>query len=326
MLLYLGLGILALAVLVISTDQFVSGAGTVARESRVSPVLVGAVILGCGTGLPELALTFYAPHESPFRQLLGNPDPSTMSVGSTIALLIFVLLFSLPMLFPHRIGRHSPMIMAATIGFSALLRGSLDRLEAFAMIAGFIVGVGMIIHHEINKPVDPFAPLVDDDKYFRYNGYLNTPRMSHSQKALTRCFAGFLGTAVGAEAMAISSTKILEATRASELFRNLVFVGLASLLPHVVVAFQATRRRQWGLAVGNLIGANLFNSLVIGGSLALIRPYQYQNGASLRMFGVMLCTALLTWLLLHTTRDEITRRGAIGMFFAYSFLVIFATV
>lgn len=318
--------VVAAIVLVISTDQFVSGASTVASSMNASPVLIGAVILGCGTGLPELAITFYGSHESPFQQIFHTSNSGgTSGIALTIALLVLVAFLVAPALFPDRFERHSPMIMAATIGFSALLRGSLDRAEAFAMVAGFILGVGWIVQSEKAEAYDPFSPIIED-KYQESGGFLDGPVMSHTQVGALRTFIGLIGTALGAQLMAYAANQILTQSHATSLMRNLVFIGIASLLPHVVVAVQALRQHHEGLAVGNLIGSNLFNSLVLGGMMAMIRPYQVTAGFSFFFLGIAFSTCVLTWMLLHTTDDEVSRWQGLGTLGAYASLVLFAVL
>ncbi len=321
MTLLVALLLLSLVVLVVSTDQFVAGASTVAEDMQASPVLVGAIILGCGTGLPEFALAFYHAHESPFRQLLHLDDSGGANTGLAVALIVMVTIFSLPVLFPDRIKRHSPAIMAATIGFSALLRGSLDRLEAFAMLAGFIIGVGLVIRSERQAAFNPFAPLIRD-KYDMYGAYVDTPALSRAQLGFVRVLIGLLGTAVGAQIMASTAGELLALAHATPVMKNMALIGIGSLLPHIVVAFQAVRQHHEGLAIGNLIGSNLFNSLIVGGVMSIIRPYQQVETAFLSMLGVIVATAWLTWMLLRTSEDDMSRRSAVGLILAYATLVL----
>src|SRR5471030_3291602 len=94
---------IGLALLIISTDQFVSGASTVAKDMNVSSVLVGAVILGCGTGLPELALAFYGSHVSPWRQLFHLKGEGGHGLGLTLFFIVLVVILALPTLLPNRL-------------------------------------------------------------------------------------------------------------------------------------------------------------------------------------------------------------------------------
>lgn len=307
--------------LVISTDQFVTGASRVAGGLRMSSVLVGAVILGCGTGLPELALAFQGGHRtSPLRVLLGANE----SQGAGTALVVFVVILAgvlaFPTIFPDRIRRHSPLMVMATIAFAALLRGSLDRIEGSAMLLGFVVGIAWVLNAGRDATVDPFAPLIDDD-YDSHGAYIEAPVMTPVQVEATRSMAGLLGTAVGAQVLAYAAEGILRDQGFGENAQNLVLIALGSVLPHVVVALQAMRQHHESLAVGNLIGSNLFHSLVIGGLVAIVKPYESGGALSLSTIGVIATTAAITYLLLHGD-DEMTRPQGLALLGAYIGLVV----
>lgn len=309
-----------LIVLIISTDQFVSGASIVAKDMAVSSVLVGAVILGCGTGLPELALAFYGSHDSPWRQVLQLEGDGGEGLGFAIFFTVLVVILVLPSLFPDQVKRHSPLILLATVAFASFLRGSLDRYEGAAMLAGFGVGLAWILHKDKTEDDDPFAPLVEDE--YAQRAYIEAPVMTPIQVGILRSMCGLLGTAIGAQLLAFSAIEILkDSSYNSEVLRNIIFLSLGSLLPHVVVALQALKQKHEGLAVGNLIGSSLFNSLVIGGLVAIIRPYQHGGAMNLLTFGVIGATAVLTWMLLSTDR-EISRKQSIALLGAYIGLVL----
>jgi cation:H+ antiporter len=304
--------VMGLVLLIISTDQFVSGASTVAEDMDVSSVLVGAIILGCGTGLPELALAFYGSHVSPWRQVLGLHGQGGHGIGLALFFILLVFVFTIPTLFPGRIQRSSPLLLAATIAFSTLLRGSLDRVEGAAMLVGFAVGIAWIVHSDRDDPYDPFAPIVVDDYANQTRGaYIEAPVMTPVQIGITRAMFGLLGTAIGAQVLAFGSVAILKHYGGSTELRNLMFVSLGSLLPHVVVAVQALRQHHERLAIGNLIGSSLFNSLAIGGLVAIIRPYQSGGSFTPLTLGVIASTALLTWMMLHTDDDLSPKQGVI---------------
>lgn len=311
--------IIGFILLIISTDQFVSGAVVVAKDLKVSSVLVGAVILGCGTGLPELALAFYGSHVSPWRQVLHMDGEGGHGLGLSLFFIGLAFVFVLPTLMQGRIRRHSPIMLVATIMFSTLLRGSLDQFEGFAMLLGFVIGVGWIFHGEQHND-DPFAPLIEDD-FTDKTAYIQEPVMTAMQIGVARSLFGLLGTAVGAQVLAFGAIALLKQYDAPDLARNLVFVSLGSLLPHVVVAIQALRQHNERLAVGNLIGSSLFNSLAIGGLVSIIRPYQSGGHLGLLSIVVMICTATMTWMLLHT-EDELSAKQGLILLGSYVGLVI----
>jgi len=289
----------------------------------MSSVVTGAVILGCGTGLPELALAFHRTHSNPLRQMLGLDNGGSAGVAMVIVVTILVLVLCVPTLFPARLPRHSPLILAATIAFAALLRGSLDVYEGAAMLVGFALGLAWIVRGEGGDDFDPFAPVIEDD-YDDHGAYIEAPVMTSAQVSFTRCLIGLLGTGIGAQLFANSLLHIMRDVGAGEALAGIVFIGSASVLPHVVVAVQALKQHEHGLAEGNLIGSNLFQSLAIGGLVAVIRPYQDGGHVGWTSFVIAVATGALTYLLLHSGH-ELSRRQGILLVGAYVTLV-FSTV
>ena len=310
------------ALLIVSTDQFVTGAGRVAAGLRVSSVLVGAVILGCGTALPELALAFQRSHGNPWEQLLGIEQGSGHT-GLLLMLLLLVVIISVPLLLPAKVQRHSLLVLAAAILFAALLRGSLDRFEGISMLVGFIAGVLVIVRSDPSPEFDPFAPVIEDE-YDSHGAYIEAPLMTPLQTEMTRSMIGLVGTAIGSQVLTFAVQGIVKDLGYTSELNGIIIVLLGSLLPHIVVAVQALRQHHEGLAIGNLIGSSLFHSLAIGGFVAVIRPYQFGGGFGLPSLGVMAATGVLTWLLLRTDEEEMSRPQGFGLLFAYVALVLLA--
>ncbi len=114
---------------------------------------------------------------------------------------------------------------------------------------------------------------------------------------------GLAGTLLGAQLLAHSCGALLRDMGYSAEVQGLVLVGFGSLLPHVVVAVQALRQHHEGLAVGNLIGSNLFHSLAVGGLVAVIKPYEVGGAFGLGTLVIVVATAAVTYLLLRTEED-----------------------
>lgn len=310
------------AILVASTDQFVAGAGRIAERLNVSSVLVGAVILGCGTGLPELALAFHR-HSVDWSKLLQFGDVGN-GIGFFVFAVFLVILLSLPAVFPDTFQRHSPLILFATVTFAGFLRGSLDRHEGVAMLVGFAIGITWIVIRNPDPPEDPFAPLIRDD-YQQHGAYIEAPVMTPLQIEITRVMLGLLGTAVGAQLVAFSIGNIFGQLGASSLVVSAIVAIVATVVPHVVVAVQALKHENERLAIGNMIGSNLFHSLAIGGLVAIIRPYELGGAVGLELAGITLATTLLTYMLLDT-EDELSRPQGLALFGGYVGLVAFTVL
>ncbi len=191
------------------------------------------------------------------------------------------------------------------------------------MLVGFVIGIGWVLHADSEQPQDPFAPLIDDD-YEHHGAYIEAPVMTTLQLHGVRAILGLFGTLLGAQMLAQSAGAIIGDLGYSAELQGFVLVGLGSVLPHVVVAMQALRQDNVGLAVGNLIGSNLFHTLAVGGLVAVIKPYEPGGALGLAALGILLATAAVTYLLLHHDSEAVGRRHSIALVGSYLALAAIA--
>ena len=243
-----------LALLTRAADEFVEGAANVASALNISPVVIGAVIVGFGTSAPELLVSSLAAWHGDLDLGVGNV------VGSNVANLTLVLgaaaLIVLLRVSPSVLAREAPLSLLAVLLFAFFTTGGLERWEGLVLLATlagvltWIVAGGRVDHAESHS-LDDGGPL--------------------STQAL-RTAGGLIGTIAGAQLLVWGASAIATMAGLSGGFVGFTLVAIGTSLPELVTAVAAARKGETEIILGNLLGSNIFNSLAVGGAIATIHP------------------------------------------------------
>lgn len=281
--------VVGIALLTRAADTFVDGAVGLAHAARVSPVLVGAVIVGFGTSAPELLVSGIAALEGDLALGVGN------IVGSNVANLSLVLgaaAMIVPLLVSRSILiREAPLSLLAVLMFAYFTtRGGLRRWEGVVMLVALVGALGWVIVGGMGT-----EPEFPRRRVFGLGGTV----LSHSVETVV----GLIGTIAGAQVLVWGARAVAERVGLSGGFIGFTLVAVGTSLPELVTAVAAARKRQTELILGNLLGSNIFNSLAVGGVIALVGPGPIDD-PGLRSIGVvvMVLVALAAWFAMATLR------------------------
>lgn len=307
-----------LVLLAVAADQFVVGAGRLSRILGVPPVVVGVVIVGFGTSLPELLVSGIGAASGEADAAFGN------AMGSNIANLTLILgvgALIRPLAVSSRIlKREIPlsMIAMALAGAGALLGG--PRVAGVALL---LAGVGFIVatlraSADPGAGQDPLGPETDE--------LLDTDGHTTPAEAV-RTVLGLAGTIAGAQLLLSGALTLAEMAGLSGGAVGATIVAVGTSLPELVTVVQAARRNESDLVLGNLWGSNLFNSLVVTGASFSISSVVLTTGAALTgAVAIMLGAGALAALLLRTGRQITRVEGALLLVaYAASLPVLLAT-
>ena len=234
-------------------EYLVRGASAIARRAGLSPMLIGLTVVGFGTSAPELLVSLEA-------ALAGQPAIAIGNVlGSNIANILLILGVSAviaPLLIPFRhLWRDLGFMLLATAAiWIMLLDGSVTRLEGVALMGGLIVFLAVAILT---------GKTVEDDEL--------TP-LPPIWKAAAFTLGGLVLLVIGARLLVDSATGIARTFGISEAVIGLTIVAVGTSLPELATSVIAAMRRQTEIAVGNVVGSNIFNIFGILGLTAMIAP------------------------------------------------------
>ncbi len=284
MILFIGAVVIGLVLLAFASDQFVIGSSRIAVMARIAPIIIGAVVIGFGTSLPELLVTILAATDGSADIAVGN------AVGSNIANLTLVLgaaaLVSPLIIRSETIRREAPLSAAAVILLALLVQGGLGRPEGIALVVALGVALGLLMAWRRGDD-DPLEPELQESM-------AGLGAASLRRESL-RTLIGLAGTLAGAQLLVTGAQGISTEVGLSEGFVGLTIVAVGTSLPELFTGVQAARRGESDLIVGNVLGSNIFNSLGIAGVAALIDPGPLDSAITTTGAIAMAGLALLTW-------------------------------
>ncbi len=251
--------VIGLIVMVRGADQFVVGAARIAVRSRVSPVVIGALILGFGTSLPELFVSGLAAAGNELDLAVGNITGSNIA-NVTLVLGAAALLTSVKVA-SSTVRRELPLSVAVTVLFGFVVWRGLSVGAGVVLLVALVIALVVLVRGGRDQSevelADDVAEFVDAS-----GGAMG--------REVVRVLVGLAATLVGAHLLKESALTVADELGLSEGFVGVTLVALGTSLPELVTAIAGARRGEDELVVGDLLGSNIFNSAAIGGVVALI--------------------------------------------------------
>ena len=279
--------LLGLGVLVWSADKFVDGAVGVARYCGMSTLLIGMVIVGFGTSAPEMVVSALSAMQNAPELALGNAYGSNIA---NIALILGMTAIVSPVIVVRKaLFRDLPILMVVTaLSFILMMNGSVSRSDGIIMLAVFALVMGVNIVGEKRRKSDTGAAEVESSESGSEKVTLG--------KSIFLLLLGLVLLVASSRALVWGAVEIARALGVSDLLIGLTIVAVGTSLPELASSIVAARKGEDDLAFGNIIGSNLFNTLLVVGIAATISPMNsYEPAVFTRDMPVM---AVLTVLLL----------------------------
>ena len=317
--------------LIKGADWFVDGSAGVARKLRVSSIIIGLTIVAMGTSAPELAVSTTAALKGSNEIALSNV------VGSNIFNLMVVLgvcavIHSVPVDkiilkrdFPFSIGA---MILTFLVtGRGVLLTGEkLTKDPDSRFLFDMADDVGMVSRPLSITLLVIFTAyillLIYDAK--KHPEEEEDVESMTSKKCLVLILTGLAFIIAGGQAVVYSAQYIARSFGMTETLIGLTVVALGTSLPELVTSIVAARKGETGLAIGNVVGSNIFNNLLILGVSSTIHPIAVNTASFFDMIVLILMSFLV--MLLVFRKKELGRAGGALMLLVYTAYVIFAAI
>ena len=258
--------VVGLVLLVWSADRFVDGAVGVAQFLGMSTFLIGMIIVGFGTSAPEIVVSILSAMNNSPQLALGNAYGSNIA---NIALILGVTALIIPVVVKKQaMVRDIPILMAMTaLTVVLLMDGNVSFVDGVVLLLAFVAVTTFNILAELHeKRKRKKAKLAD-------NADENSPAEKVSiVKSLAWLFVG-LALLIGSSRMLVwGAIYMAHSLGVSDLLIGLTIVAVGTSLPELASSIAAARRGENDLAVGNVIGSNVFNTLVVVGIAAVIAP------------------------------------------------------
>jgi cation:H+ antiporter len=321
---------LGLVMLVGGGELLVRSAAQLARALGVSTLAIGLTVVAFGTSAPELFVNVRAALSDTGALSFGNIFGSNMA---NIGLIVGLAAFLSPLPIKSIVTRRElPMLLLATVAFAIMgfdtdLGGPVDTIsrgDGLILLLFFVVflyyTVGDLsrqraegLHDDDISPLIANADLPDED----------TPPNILRDVGYT--IVGLGGLSLGASFTVDSAVELATILGVPEVIVGLTLVSIGTSLPELVAAMLAVRRKAVDMAVGGIVGSNIFNTLLIGGTTATIKPMKFPESAhfDLAATGVLTLALMLTS---NTHRRVIIRYEGFALFAIYIAYISMRTI
>ena len=282
--------LLGLALIVVGADKLVDGASSIARRFRISEFVIGMTIVGIGTSAPELVVSLVGAVE-------GNAD---IAVGNVVGSNIINTLFGLgltALIFPLAITRSNRRIdIPMHLGFTALVFGlgmtgallgfgdnTLSRLDAGILLLAFLLYIWYHLRH---------GRMTADEAG-------SSGKVFPNGLAVLMMVLGILALIFGGRLFVNNATRLARMLGASDKFIAITVLAIGTSLPELATCIVAAAKHRGQLALGNIIGSNIFNLLLILGLSGVLTPLSFSgmdlaDVLALLLAGILLVTASWT--------------------------------
>ena len=281
-------------VLLWAADRFVLGASAIARNLGVAPLVIGMTIVGFGTSAPEILISVVSSLEGNPGLAIGN------ALGSNITNIALVLGFTsliVPMTVKSdTLKREYPILLAVTLGSLVLLMdGNFSRIDGIILISAMFVIIYTITMIALrSRKTDPIVHEFEEEM----------PAKMSTAKASFWFTIGLILLLVGSKLLVLGAVNIAEALGVSDVIIGLTIVAIGTSLPELAATLMSAWKKEHDIAIGNIIGSNMFNLLAVLGIPGAIKPGPVPEGILERDFPVMIALTIMLFAMSYGFRRD----------------------
>ncbi len=316
--------IFGLFLLIWSADRFIDGASNIARTMGISPLIVGMLIIGLGTSAPEMLVSATAALQGNPGLGIGNAIGSNIT-NITLVLGVTAMFFVLPV-HSRLLKKEIPLVLAsAVLAWLLMLDNYFSRLDSIILVCA-MAGILYWMITTARKDRHTHDPLVDET-------IEELPEEMPFKQAIFWTIVGLLLLLVSSKLLVWGASSIASLMGISDLVIGLTIVAIGTSLPELAATLSSARKGETDLAVGNIVGSNLFNTLAVLPIPALIQPLEIPDGVLDRdiwvMLGMTVVLLVFSYGYFKNARYKITKLNGLTLFLAfiaYEALLYFQTI
>ena len=285
MLLAVGVVIVGVALLVWGADRFVDGASSVAKNLRVPPMVIGLTIVSIGTSLPEMIVSAMAAFDGNRNLGIGNALGSNIAnIGLVLGITALIIPLTVKSL---TLRREMPVLFLVTfLAFALMADGELSFNDGLILVAGLLMLLAWMTRIGLKDRHDPLIEEFTDA----------IPDNMSMWRSVTWFVVGLAVLIISSRMVVWGAVEIAHYLGVSDLIIGLTIVAIGTSLPELVASVASALKNEADLAIGNVIGSNMFNLLAVLAMPALIYPGAFASEALLRDFPVMLAFTVVLFI------------------------------
>lgn len=307
--------------LIWSADRFIFGAAASARNLNISPLIIGLTIVGFGTSAPEMLVSTFASLDGSPALAIGNALGSNIT---NIALVLGATALIIPLNVHSRILRKElPMlIIAMLLALVLIMDGSLDFTDGILLFGSLILVMWWITHQALTeRNHDAMEDEYDDE----------IPCNVPMSKAIFWLFAGLVLLIASSKLLVFGAVNIATAMGISELVIGLTIIAIGTSLPELAATIAGAMKNEHDIAIGNIVGSNLFNILGVMAIPGILAPGPLAEGILERDIPVVFTLTMAVFIMSYGFKgpgriNRIEGGILLSSFFAYQVLLYFTAI
>jgi len=307
--------ILGFFILIKGADILINGSVSVAKKFKISSIVIGLTIVAFGTSMPELIVNIFASAQGKTEIAIGN------ILGSNIINILFILGIS-AVIYPITANKNTVLkeipfsllaivvlgIMANDIIIDGQIFSSITRIDGLILISFLIIFLYYIFG--ITKSVEDIV-VKDEIKVFSYS------------KGVFYIILGIVGLIVGGKWIVDGAVEIAKFFNISESLIGLTIIAIGTSLPELATSAVAAYKKQSDIAIGNIVGSNIFNIFFVLGVSAIIRPLPFNDNLNKDIAMTIFASVILLLMMFIGKKRIIKRWQGIFMIIVYIGYIVF---
>ncbi|MDQ3158596.1 MAG: calcium/sodium antiporter [bacterium] len=297
-----------LFVLVSSADFLVKGASSLAVKLKVSALVIGLTVVSFGTSTPELAVNLLAAsssaHELSIANIIGSNISNILLVLGTSAIIIHLKVKN------STVWHEIPIaLLSISFLFFLILDEQITRTEGFELL--FFLGVFFVYLFALIKKHRKSGILKEEAK---------TGTVHPTPLSLLYTIGGLIGLVVGSRLLVDGAVSFAEVLGLSQTFIGITIIGIGTSVPELATSLVAAKKGQNDLAIGNIVGSNIFNVLWIVGLTSVVNPLTVSHVVIVDLLVATFATLLLFLFMFLGKRHALTKRDGfifVGLYISY---------
>ena len=253
--------IVGFGLLVWGAERFVHGAAAIAKNFGVSSLIIGLTVVGIGTSAPEILISIVAASQGNPALAVGNALGSNIT---NIALVLGITAIVMPLTVKSEtLRREYPiMFIIMLVALMLVIDNHLGQIDGLILISGLFLMLFWMIQQGKKQKRDPLGKEFEQE----------IPKIS-TKKALLWFFIGLALLIISSRGLVWGSVNIAKAAGISDLVIGLTIVAIGTSLPELAASIVSALKKEHDIAIGNIIGSNMFNMLAVFGIPGLMSPH-----------------------------------------------------
>lgn len=314
--------IIGFVLLIKGADFLVDGASEIAKRFHIPEIVIGLTIVAIGTSMPELVVSVTSALEGHSDLAIGNV------VGSNIAnmfLILGVCSIIRPLIFKKetRLFEIPFTVLATILLFFLCINGSGEYINTITREEGFILLVFCVLFIIYNLIMAKKGEQFDNE-----NSLLEINTEEKKQvpllESLFGIVIGIVGLKLGGDLVVNNSVEIAKFLGISEKLISLTIVAFSTSLPELITSITATKKGETDMAIGNILGSQLFNILLIIGVSAALTPINYSKGYDSNLILLIVGSIVLGLFPFVGKKNEMTRSN--GILFVVTYIAYLVSI